>query len=267
MRVSDFAKLHRQLAENYDARNRQRLARADREREIGGGGKFQHSLADRLLMLLIYYRTYVSQEFLSVLFDCNQSTIARNINMLLPMLNGIFKVPERRIKIESKEIKELFYDATEQAVNRPRKGQRKYYSGKKKRHTIKHQTVVSSRVAADGKRKYKIEAVSRAFIGKTHDKKIYDKAKTHPPPQVEKIGDSAYLGTTMTTPHKNTKNHKLSKKQKQENRQLSKKRVFVEHAIGKMKIYKIAASRFRNPRKNHTAIYKCLAGLTNLSYA
>ncbi len=60
------------------------------------------------------------------------------------------------------KILELFVDATEQPINRPKRGQKKWYSGKKKRHTIKHQMIVSK----DGK----IKGISKSCCGKVHDK-------------------------------------------------------------------------------------------------
>ena len=58
-------------------------------------------------------------------------------------------------------------------------GQREWYSGKKKRHTIKHQVVVVRRRKPPGRRsprRVRIAAVSPAFPGRTHDKLIFDRA-------------------------------------------------------------------------------------------
>ena len=63
------------------------------------------------------------------------------------------------------EILEVFIDATEQGINRPKTGQKHWYSGKKKKHTIKHQIVVS--------KTGKIKAIGNSATGKTHDKKDY----------------------------------------------------------------------------------------------
>ena len=46
------------------------------------------------------------------------------------------------------DLRELFFDATERPTRRPKRGQRAYYSGKKKRHTLKTQVVVVRRQAA-----------------------------------------------------------------------------------------------------------------------
>ena len=68
---------------------------------------------------------------------------------------------EKKREISREDAEYLILDATEQPIQRPKKGQKKYYSGKKKRHTIKTQYVVNS----DGK----IESVSKPYEGKKHD--------------------------------------------------------------------------------------------------
>ena len=142
-----FDALLADLAPRYEAAEAKRKARPGRKRKPGGGRKFALPLSDRLLMLLIYYRTYVAHAFLAFLFGVDQSSVCRNINPLQPLLAGIFRIPERRADLTEGEVHELFFDCTEQPVNRPGPGrrQRAYYSGKKKRHTLKHQVVVARR--------------------------------------------------------------------------------------------------------------------------
>ena len=48
---------------------------------------------------------------------------------------------------------------------------------------------------------------------------------------------------------------------------MSRRRIVAEHGIGKMKIWRIAAERFRNPSRRHTLILKNVAGLHNLMFA
>ena len=121
-------------------------------------------------MLLIYYRTYVTHAFLGFLFAIDDSAVGRNINPLQPLLAGIFRIPERRIELAEDEIRELFFDATERPTRRPERGQREFYSGKKKRHTIKAQVVVVRKRKPPGPgakpRRLRIAAVSESFPGK-----------------------------------------------------------------------------------------------------
>lgn len=94
-------------------------------------------------MLLIYYRTYTTHAFLGFLFGVDDSAVSRNINPLQPLLAGLFRIPERRVRLDPEDLRELFFDATERPTRRPAEGQREFYSGKKKRHTIKNQVVTA----------------------------------------------------------------------------------------------------------------------------
>ncbi len=71
-----------QLTPRYEQADARRKDRPGREREPGGGRKHALVLADRLLMLLIYYRTYVTHAFLGFLFAIDDSAVGRNINPL-----------------------------------------------------------------------------------------------------------------------------------------------------------------------------------------
>jgi len=256
------------------ARSR-RAQRPGRRRKAGAGRKFKTPLCDRLLMLLIYYRTYVTHAFLGFLFGVDDSTVGRDINPLQPLLAGVFRLPERRAELRPDEVRELFFDATEQPVCRPGRGQRGYYSGKKKRHTIKHQVVVARQRKRPGPapgggakpRRVRVVAVSPAHGGRVHDKRVYDQTRVTCPPGVPRTGDSGYRGTGLRTPHRKPAGGELTRRQRRGNRRLARRRVVAEHGIGKMKVWRIAADRYRNPRRRHTLILKNVAGLHILMYA
>lgn len=266
-----FDQLLAELEPRYQQADTTRKTRRARRRKPGAGRKFALPLADRLLMLLMYYRTYATHAFLGFLFRIDDSSVCRNINPLQPLLAGIFRIPERRVELEPDEIRELFFDATERAIPRPTRRQKRFYSGKKKRHTLKHQVVVVRKRKVPGRagqrRRVRIAAVSRAFPGKTHDKKIYDRTGVVCPPDVPRTGDTAYLGTGLCTPRRRPPKGRLTPRQKAGNRRVSRRRIVVEHGIGKMKVWRIAADRYRNPRRRHTLIIKNVAGLHNLMYA
>jgi hypothetical protein len=266
-----FENLLAQLTPLHEAADARRKGRPGRKRKPGGGRKHTLVLADRLLMLLIYYRTYVSHAFLGFLFGLDDSAVGRNINPLQPLLAGIFRIPERRIELAEDEIRELFFDATERPTRRPKRGQREFYSGKKKRHTIKAQVVVVRKRKPPGPeakpRRLRIAAVSESFPGSTHDKRIYDAARVVAPPGAKRTGDTAYLGTGLETPKRKPRGGELTEGQKAGNRRLSRRRVAAEHGIGKMKVWRVASERYRNPVGKHTLIMKNVAGLHNLMYA
>lgn len=266
-----FDRLLTELEPRHQQAEATRKTRRPRQRKPGAGRKFALPLTDRLLMLLMYYRTYTTHAFLGFLFGIDDSSVGRNINPLQPLLAGIFRIPERQVELQPDEIRELFFDATERAIPRPSRRQKRYYSGKKKRHTLKHQVVVVRKRKSPGRagqrRRVRIAAVSRAFPGRTHDKKIYDRTAVVCSPGVPRTGDTAYLGTGLRTPRRRPPGGRLTARQKAGNRRVSRRRIVVEHGIGKMKVWRIAAERYRNPRRRHTLIIKNVAGLHNLMYA
>jgi DDE superfamily endonuclease len=59
-------------------------------------------------------------------------------------------------------------------------------------------------------------------------------------------GDKAFIGgQNISTPHKKPKKQELTEQQHEENKVFSSKRVFVEHLIRLVKIFRIAEWRFR----------------------
>jgi len=266
-----FDRLLAGLTPRYQRADARRKDRPGRRRRPGAGRKFALPLADRLLMLVIYYRTYVTHAFLGFLFGLDDSAVCRNINPLQPLLAGLFRIPERKVELAEEEIRELFFDSTECPTRRPTRGQRRWYSGKKKRHTIKHQVVVVRRRKRPGRRgqprRVRIAAVSPAFPGRTHDKRVFDRAPVRAPAGVKRFGDTAFLGTGLRTPMRKPKGGALTARQRRGNRRLARRRVVAEHGIGKMKVWKVVADRYRGPRRRHTLIFKNVAGLHNLMFA
>jgi Helix-turn-helix of DDE superfamily endonuclease/DDE superfamily endonuclease len=187
-----FDRLLAQLVPRYEAADARRKDRADRLRKPGAGPKHKLSLSDRMLMLLIYYRTYTTHAFLGFLFGVDDSAVCRKINPLQPLLAGIFRIPERKVKLDPEDIRELFFDATERPTRRPEQGHREFYSGKKKRHMSKTQVVVVRRTKPPGAgpkpRKVRIAAVSGSFPGSVHDKKIYDRTRVVSPRDAKRTG-------------------------------------------------------------------------------
>jgi hypothetical protein len=266
-----FDRLLTQLTPRYEAADIRRKARPDRLRKPGAGPRHKLSLSDRLLMLLIYYRTYATHALLGFLFGIDDSAVCRNINPLQPLLAGIFRIPERRVVLDPEDIRELFFDATERPTRRPAVGQREFYSGKKRRHTIKTQVGVVRRTKPPGPgpkpRKVRIAAVCPSVPGKMHDKRLYDRSRVVAPPDAKRTGDTAYIGTELKVPTRKPRGGELTEGQKQENRRVSRRRVVAEHGIGKMKVWRVASERYRNPVSRHTLIMKNVAGLHNLMFA
>jgi DDE superfamily endonuclease len=80
--------------------------------------------------------------------------------------------------------------------------------------------------------------------------------------------DSGYQGlkqihSNSELPRKSTKLHPLTKKDKRMNLKLSKTRVAVEHVIGKIKVFRIIAERYRNRRKHYELRMQLICGIYN----
>jgi hypothetical protein len=257
-------------AADEQARDR-RAARPGRVRKAGGGRRPALPLADRLLMLLVYYRTYVPHTFLGFLFGLDDSNVSRSNRRLEPLLAGVFRIPERKVGLTPEEIRELFFDSTERPTARPVRGQKRFYSGKKRRHTLKTQVVVVRVRKRPGRgrqrRRVRIAAVSPTFPGSVHDKKVFDRTRVVIPSGAAGYGDTGYLGTGLTTPRRKPPKGRLTRRQKAGNRRVGRKRVAVEHGIGKLKVWRVAAERWRNPRRRHTLMMKNVAGLHNRMFA
>src|SRR5262245_30779722 len=223
------------LPPRYEQADARRKDRPDRRRRPGAGRKHALDLADRLLMLLIYYRTYTTHAFLGFLFGVDDSAVGRNINPIQPLLAGIFRIPERRIKLDPEEMRELFFDATERPTRRPTAGPRAYYSGKKRRHTLKNQVVTARRTKPPGPGKkpqrLRIAAVRRTHPGSVHDKRMYDRSRVVAPPDVRRAGDTAYLGTSLETTTRKPRGGELTASQKRRNRVVPRRRIVAEHGI------------------------------------
>ena len=230
---------------------------------IGGykrkGRDYKLDLADMLLMLLLYYRSYVTQIFVSYMFGIDDSRVCRIIQCLEPLLAAVMAIKKCR-KLSKEEIESLLIDATEQAIERPKKGQKAYYSGKKKRHTLKTEMRVNH--------KGRIVQISKTRPGSEHDFSIFKKEPPLPSDSHAFV-DSGYQGIdkihpNVDFPYKATKNKPLDAKEKEYNNMLSKIRVVVENIFGDIKVFKIMSDRYRNKRKRYNLKFKIIAGIVNL---
>src|SRR5215218_8371590 len=133
--AGEFDRLVADLEPVWLARQAKRSARRPRQRKPGAGRKAKLPFADRVLLTLLYYRAYVTQEFVGFLFGVDKGTVSRKVQELSLCMAGVFRIPETKVRIDSDDLEAVLVDATEQPVNRPKRGprgQRGRYSGKKK---------------------------------------------------------------------------------------------------------------------------------------
>jgi hypothetical protein len=236
----------------------------------GGGRASKLSKENQILLALVYLRHHLNFQLLGIMFQVSEST-ANNlfhywqkiIREALPssLLEQEKKCQEQLEKIIKNltEI-ELLVDSEEQEITRPSdyEEQKKYYSGKQSKHTFKNQ-VTSLPLGQD------IVDVVAGEPGPKSDIKIcrehldkFDKKQTFK-------GDKAYVGELqITTPQKKPKNGELTTEQKTENKKISSVRIFIEHLIRIIKIWRIAQERFRLKKHQYQSIFLTVCGLVRL---
>jgi len=146
-----------------------------------------------------------------------------------------------------------------------KKKQEDWYSGKKKRHTVKSQIVadVESRLIYD---------VEEA-VGSVHDFKLCKETLlTVLMLSVMILADSGYQGiqeyhTWSLIPIKKSKNRELSEEEKAFNRELSRRRIVIENINARIKVFKIMSYPYRNRRRRHLLRTKLVCAILNAEKA
>lgn len=141
-----------------------------------------------------------------------------------------------------------------------KKNQRQYYSGKKKRHTIKTQIVVE-------KSSKKI-VCTKADKGRVHDFRVFKESKVRVLESTTVLVDSGYQGlqkihAKTMLPNKRKKNQPLTGEQRLHNKELAHNRVLNENVIGVLKRFKIISDRYRNRRKRFSLRFNLISGIYN----
>lgn len=299
--LREFQRLLPQFVSAYSQAEARRkatvvLTKQPRRRQPGGGAQFTTSVCDRLLMPLLYYRLYVTEEFLTLLFTCqSKSTISRGIRQMRPVLDAVLPVPERAfrrvVEVANSESKRrqkrissleefndaypelaVIIDGTEQPKRRPKDPQKRKteYSGRKKRHTNK-QVIITTPGGL-------ILHQSPRAGGRTHDSTLFrsDSKATamlcgfgavrlsgyfdsgfH---QLDRLG----LAISIRQVEQARRNRPLSNHQKKLNRLRRTTRIRVEHTIAQRKKYRIASETWRNRDEDYEPTMNVIAGLVNL---
>lgn len=252
----------------------------ERKRAYGGGRHTRLlSLEDKLLFILIYTRVYPLMFVQGLFFGFEDSRACEWVARLLPLLDqacGFAHMKPRRGNGRSlEEILEEFpelielgitLDGVERAKRRPKdkEKQKGEYSGKKKRHTKKNIVIANPKDR-------RILFLSRTRDGTVHDKRIIDEEElTCKDPRIKACVDTGFLGLSIGNlktlmPKKNTKLHKLTESDKEQNRAISSMRVVVEHAIAGIKINRSVQDVYRNMTNGFDDLLMSVAcGLHNL---
>lgn len=221
-----------------------------------GGRKPDLCVEDMLLMTMAYYRDYTTLEKLGFYYQLDASNILRWINWVELTIGSYIIEPLDIHKIHISE--ELLVDVTECTIQRPKDNeiQKEYYSGKKKKHTIKMQIIIE-----ENSKKIVFVAFDKGHV---HDFKIFKESMKDLNPLAKFLADSGYQGIldmfqNSLTPKKKSKNNPLSEKDKELNHLISSNRIPIEHVNRQLKIFRILSERYRNHRDtfHFRALFVC----------
>jgi hypothetical protein len=282
LELPEFDSICKEVESKYPQYEIKRLSkRKNRTRGIGAGNHFKLQVRDRFLMLLVYYRLYITHTLSGFLFDLDQSNVYRDMSHIEQLVKSCIPLPKklynntkstnkkRRLRtIEDVEKHfpgfKAFVDSTEQEIPRPKKKKKKkeFYSGKKKRHTIKTQYMVNGYGLILHKTGYK--------RGRRHDYDIYKEEHPVIPSKVENVVDLGYLGcekdfstVKYSLPVKKKRNTELTEEEKEYNKNHSRLRVIIEHTICRIKKFCIMGTKYRNRLERYNTISDIVSGLVN----
>jgi hypothetical protein len=274
-----FDRLVVDLLPAADTARAQRLTRANRQRAVGGGRTSGLTWGDQILLTVIWLRVYPTNEVLAYLFGISDSTVSRVIDRMVPLLEqagkDTMRMPDPGRK-RRRHLDELLHttpalavviDTFEQRVQRSadHADADAHYSGKKKQHTLKSQVAIDEETG-------QIVDVAASVPGPTADIVVLEESTLleRLPSGVGAIGDLAYVGMGKlhpsgagASPRRKPRGKDRPPEDVAYNRAFARRRIGVEHTIGRMRRYQGLNQMDRHHRQNHTARVRAVAGLVN----
>ncbi|NEN98978.1 MAG: transposase [Moorea sp. SIO3I7] len=258
-------------AQKYHHKKKSEIAQTEiRLIKAGGGRKSLLNTEEQIILTLYYLHNHPTFEILGIHFNVSEST-ANNVfhywvNILSELLPSSLLEQVKKNTSDEKWVKEilteleLIVDSCEQDRERPLdyKEQKKYYSGKKKRHTFKNQLITTP----DGQ---EIVDVIVGYPGPKSDIILWREQSKNLEKTQRYNGDKAYYGEDrIKTPKKKPKNQEMPPEIKEDNQKKSRDRIFVEHLIRVIKTFRVASERFRLNSKNYSKVILTVCGLVRL---
>jgi hypothetical protein len=215
------------------------------------------NLEQALAMALERSKKGYSLEDLARKNEISTSTAYRTIEMIKSILGKRQICQKGRLDAACAVI----VDATETQILRPQKNQRRYFSGKCKRHTVKTEIAITP---TDGQ----IIAISSTVPGAVHDFALFRQKKPFPT-DTRIIADSGYQGIAKLCPlswipHKKPKHDALDVVELLCNRAHAIIRVCVENILAKIKAFKLLSGRYPNRPAKYNRDFRMVATIVNL---
>src|SRR4249920_2610137 len=199
--VQQFDDIYKEIESKYPKHEMKRLSyKRNRERDIGAGRHFKLDIKDRVILVLVYYRLYITYTLMEFLFGLDQSNVCRDIEKIEGLIRSCLPIPQKLYKVtrrlKTKEEVEQYFpgfmaftDCSEQPIPRPKNRLRRrlYYSRKRKKHTVKNLYTVNQKELIIYKTKHK-------QVGRKHDYKVYKDNHPNIPKDVTSMYDLGFFG-------------------------------------------------------------------------
>lgn len=264
------------LPELLARRTQEQQNRPRRVRAVGAGRTRKLRPYQEVLLTLVYLRHNVSHAAVGEMFCVSADISERTFHEVILLLRDV--CPAHRWDAQKKWTKKepswhpdtmdlILVDSFETPIARPSLPavQRKFYSGKKKRHTVKTQIVTDARG--------EVVAIETGHPGPQSDKTLYERSQAAQQfPRAARRADLGYQGTPeMLLPHKRRRGKagqrgpELTPAQKDENRHAARERVPVEHGVRRCKCWRILRDEYRLGLGLFPLIASATVGLVHLS--
>lgn len=244
-----------------------RTVKAKEKEKKKPGRKPKLIVEDKILMSLQYLREYRTYYHMGKDWKMSESNVCRIVLKIENILiqSRKFSLPGKKElwkKLPSEDI--VLMDVMESPIEKPKKRQKQFYSGKQKEHTLKTQVIIEQK-------SQKIICLVHGK-GRVHDFKVFKNSGVKFGESLKVIADKGYQGIARIhqlseTPIKKKKEKKLTKEEKQYNRQLNRLRIAVEHINRRLKIFKILSNPYRNRHKRFGLRANLIAGIYNYELA
>lgn len=236
----------------------------------GGGRPKKLKREEQICLCVFYLRHLPTFQILGIQFNVSKTEANDTFNYWIKIIRRILPASlmeqAKKDKEELTIVKEmlaeheLIVDSWEQPRERPKdnEAQKEYYSGKKKQHTYKGQ-VVTLPLGKD------LVDVEVGREGKASDINMFREQQKKFQSEQKFTGDKGYQGgINIKIPQKKPKGKELTEEQNEGNKIISSQRIYVEHVIRLIKIFRAAKERFRMKRDKYEQVILAICGLVRL---
>ncbi|MBU7586979.1 MAG: IS5 family transposase [Nostoc sp. TH1S01] len=243
------------------------VVKADAQKKKKPGRRPKLIIEDQVLMVIQYWRKYRTYYHIGLDWGLSESTVCRTVYKIENILikSKKFSLPGKKELLKMPLQEDLVVmDVTESPIERPKRGQKKFFSGKQGEHTLKTQLIIyqkTSQIICIGHGK-----------GRIHDFRLFKTSGVKFGELLKVIADKGYQGIRKIhqlseTPIKKLKGKKLTKEQKQSNRELNRLRIVVEYVNRRLKIFNILSNQYRNRHRRFGLMSNLIAGIYNYELA